>query len=177
MSSHENQMPEQVSRDILRQLVGEFEVVSADKAATSSDFSVANQLYLTWQSRPGAIPHYKEMKPTVIEPSILPNMAVVDIVDGGKDYLFRVYGTAHVAQYGADLTGRRISDIEKANPASKVIRELYTLVLENRDAVFFELFYLNKNDIIKKATGVMLPLVDERGDICRLIGSMDWFRC
>ncbi len=175
MNSHYDKEGHEIPREVLRNLAGKFEIVSADAAATSARFDIPNQLYALWRSLPETPPNFSHFKPGIVDPAILPNSVLMDVLGGGKDYKFRVYGTAHVTHFGADLTGRTVSDVEKVNPASKVIRQVYDMVLAERDAVFFTLDYLNRNDVIKRATGVMLPLAGDDGKINRLYGGMDWF--
>ena len=175
MTAHYDNDGHEIPRDELRNLAGKFEIVSADSAAASARFSIPNQLYTLWQSLPGTPPHFSHFKPGVVDPAILPNSVLMDVLGEGKDYKFRVYGTAHVAHFGADLTGLTVSEVEKINPASKIIRQVYDRVIADRDAVFFTLDYLNKNDVVKRATGVMLPLADDDDKISRLYGGMDWF--
>lgn len=164
------------SRELLRQLVGKFEVVSKSEAINSSRFATSSQLFSLWQSLPGDPPQFALFKPGTIDPALLPKTVLMDVLDNGRDYRFRVYGTVHVTHFGADLTGLPLSEVEKANPAASVIRELYNMVMEQRDAIFFKLDYLSHNDVVKRATGVMMPLSDENSDIVRLFGGMDWFK-
>jgi len=175
MTTHYDKDGHEMDRDGLRSLVGKFDIVDAAATAELDTFKIPNQLYALWQSLPGTPPHFSHFKPGVVDPALLPNSVLMDVLDEGEDYKFRVYGTAHVTHFGADLTGRTVSEVEKLNPASKVIRQVYDMVMVERDAVFFVLDYLNQNDVIKRATGVMLPLADDNGKISRLYGAMDWF--
>lgn len=175
MTTHYDQKGREVPRDDLRNLVGKFKIISSQDAAASDTFYIPNQLHALWHSLPGTPPHFSHFKPGIVDPALLPNSVLIDVIDEGNDYKFRVYGTAHVTNFGADLTGLTVSEVEKINPATKVIRQVYDMVLAERGPVFFVLDYLNRNDVVKRATGVMLPLVDDDDKISRLYGGMDWF--
>jgi len=175
MTAHYDIDGREIPRDELRNLAGKFEIIGADSAAASARFYIPNQLYTLWQSLPGTPPHFSHFKPGVVDPALLPNSVLMDVVGEGEDYKFRVYGTAHVTHFGADLTGLNVSEVEKINPASTIIRQVYDRVMEQCGAVFFTLDYLNQNDVVKQATGVMLPLAGDDGKISRLYGGMDWF--
>lgn len=41
-------------------------------------------------------------------------LVLVEVVDGGADFFYRVYGTEVTAFYGNDFTGKRLSDVEPA---------------------------------------------------------------
>lgn len=175
MTTHYDKDGHEIEEDTLRNLIGKFNIVSAATAAGSSTFDIPSQLFALWQSLPGEPPHFSHFKPGVVDPALLPNSVLMDVLNEGEDYKFRVYGTAHVTHFGADLTGLTTSEVEKINPATRVIRQVYDMVMDQRNEVFFVLDYLNKNDVVKRATGVMLPLADDDGKISRLYGGMDWF--
>ena len=57
---------------------------------------------------------------------ILKNIVLVRVVDGGKDYEFRIVGDAHVQGYGLDFNRMRSSDIERIAPEhGAMMRALY----------------------------------------------------
>jgi len=39
-------------------------------------------------------------------------LVLIDVIDGGADFFYRVYGTEVTAFYGNDLTATRLSDVE-----------------------------------------------------------------
>lgn len=164
-----------LSREDRRNLIGRFQVVTQQDTAESELFVNCNKLAELWSSLPGSPPHFQHFKPGTIGPSLIPNCIMMDVINGGQDYRWRVYGTAHVKHFGADLTGWTVTEVEKANPASKVIREVYDLIMASRAPVFFVLDYVNRNKVVKKASGAMLPLADDAGQIARIVGIMDWF--
>lgn len=165
-----------VSKEVLRQLVGQSETVKAEDALSSTRFPTSTELYHLWQTLPGQPPKHTAFSLGTLSPELLPKMVVMDVLRHGEDYRFRFYGSTHVAHFGGDLTGLTTRDVEKAVPATDIIRQLYDHVLKVKDAVFFQLSYLNQTDVIKRATGIMMPLTDDNGTITRLIGGMDWFR-
>lgn len=165
-----------LSKNVLRELLGQSEIVSLSQAKDSSQFVTSLSLYDMWHQLPGDPPQHSQFSLSALDPTLLPKMVVMDVLGGGEDYRFRFYGSRHVAHFGGDLTGLTTSDVETANPATNIIRQLYDHVLAKRDAVFFRLNYLNRTDVVKRATGVMMPLADSKGTITRLIGGMDWFR-
>lgn len=175
MSNDKTSVGDGLSKEDRRNLIGRFQVLTQQEAAQSQLFLRCNKLFKLWRSFPDTPPHFKHFNPGTIEPALLPNCIMMDVLSGGQDYRWRVYGTAHVKHFGADLTGWTVSDVEKANPASKVIREVYDMIMASRAPVFFVLDYINRNEVVKRASGAMLPLGDDAGQIARIVGIMDWF--
>lgn len=68
-------------------------------------------------------------------------LVLIDVVDGGRDFHYRVYGTAITSFYGNDLTGRLLSAVEPAIQAvvgpeyRRVIAEARPLFVVRRPRV------------------------------------------
>lgn len=48
---------------------------------------------------------------------VLPNMSVVDVLDGGKDYRYRFWGTNNVLKKGIEVTGQLLSELQSRGAA------------------------------------------------------------
>ncbi|WP_119420640.1 PAS domain-containing protein [Desertibaculum subflavum] len=53
-------------------------------------------------------PRCDEVHAAILKPW-LGNVLLLDVVDGGRDFRYRVYGTVVAAHFGFDLTGRLVS--------------------------------------------------------------------
>ncbi len=93
------------AQPILATLKSETRLVSSNEAMVSDDFAMARKLYEFWQSLAPGIPQSNQLKFGKLDPSMMSNMVILDILDGGKDYQWRLFGTTHADQYGEDLTG------------------------------------------------------------------------
>ena len=95
-------------------------------------------------------------------------LLLVDVVDGGRDFVYRLFGTHISAVSGFDMTRRKLSD----HPASPHIREfsmaLYRAVMIRREPV-----WSNYGPAMAVSTAawerVILPLVDAGGTVCRFL--------
>ena len=163
------------AQPILTTLKSETRLFSAKEAMASDDFSMAQQLYELWQSLATDVPQSKQLKIAKLDPSMMSNMVILDILDGGKDYQWRLFGTTHADQYGDDLTGRRVSSVLKENPSVETLRNIFNKAAADTNGTFFELHYLSEGSRIKVATGVMVPLADSQGRIIQLCGCCDWY--
>jgi hypothetical protein len=65
--------------------------------------------------------------------SILANISLARVLDGGDDYEFRIIGDAHVRAYGTNYQGRRVSDVVRAAPKfGKQLKASYDYVRISR---------------------------------------------
>lgn len=149
-------------------------LVPAEEAMASTDFAMARRLYEFWRSLAMGVPQSGQLKVGMLDPSVMSNMVILDILEESGDYQWRLFGTAHADQYGEDLTGRRISSVIKENPSVKALLNIFDQTKTDPNGTFFELHYLNEGSRVKVATGLMAPLGDEKGHIVQLCGCCDW---
>jgi hypothetical protein len=76
-----------------------------------------------WQKKRGErpLPDRRDIVPAEII-KLLPNLHICDVLDAGRDFRFRLFGTALVSFIGMEMTGRCVSEIGKGasivdNPA------------------------------------------------------------
>lgn len=63
-----------------------------------------------------------------IDPAILPRCTVVDVIDGGRDFIYRFWGTARVKLHQFDMTGKSIFAFEPAELAETAARQFRAVV-------------------------------------------------
>jgi hypothetical protein len=95
-------------------------------------------------------------------------LLLVDVLDGGIDFNYRLYGSIVSSVSGLDMTGKRLSD----HPASPHIRDfslaLYRAVIVRREPVWSQ--YGPAAAISTSAwERVIMPLVDDEGRVCRFL--------
>lgn len=77
-----------------------------------------------WEDRRGVndIPDRRDIDVLDLKPW-LGWLNMLDVIDGGRDFRYRVFGTNHVARLGADVTGKLASE------SSAAVRSHFTLFL------------------------------------------------
>src|SRR3546814_17830647 len=60
---------------------------------------------------PGLLPGRQAIDPIVLGPDLLPLMALVEPIDDGSRFRFRLVGTELARNAGLDLTGRYVDEI------------------------------------------------------------------
>ncbi len=71
------------------------------------------------------VPDRRDIDPVDIGPGLLPNVALVDVVDGGARFRNRLVGTAIVERWGVETTGRFLDEIMSESSYRDFIHELY----------------------------------------------------
>ncbi|MCK6451896.1 MAG: PAS domain-containing protein [Alphaproteobacteria bacterium] len=90
-----------------------------------------------WQmhSAGGRLPGVDMVEPFALKPA-LGYIMLLDVLDDGWDYRYRLYGTNIAQRLGQDLTGRRTSDISKRAFTGTFYIAAYRAVLERRAPLF-----------------------------------------
>lgn len=77
----------------------------------------------------------------------LKNTALLRVLDGGSEFVFRITGDQIDVQQGARLQGKTMAEIDKMLPGhGSVLRRIYQLVLEVRAPLAFRGWYLRPAD-------------------------------
>jgi hypothetical protein len=77
-----------------------------------------------WQSlRPQGLPRRSDIDPTAI-PELLANIMMLDVLDEGRDFRYRLAGTAVEHNFGASIKGFILSEIVQAFPSIQPILEV-----------------------------------------------------
>ncbi len=79
----------------------------------------------------------------------LPHILLLDVLDGGRDFRFRLVGTAVVRATGRDVTGRTFSDVYKiGSPAFTTMRSIHHRVVAECHPIFVrcDVFWLPQDD-------------------------------
>lgn len=139
-------------------------------------FKKAFDLFNYWQtlSRTDQL-HRTDLDPIEIGSEVLPNTVLIDVIDGGADFRWRLFGGAHEREYGVSLKGRSISDVIKTNPNAAEILEIFRQCATSREPVFYEAKYANDKGNLRAARGVLLPLFGENDhDVTCILGCSEW---
>jgi len=83
---------------------------------------LAQQLLTYWQSRcpPGGVPARDAIAAADI-PRLLPYLQILEPIDGGRDWAYRLVGTQLTARYSFDWTGQRVSRLYTPERAAWLI--------------------------------------------------------
>lgn len=99
---------------------------------------------------------------------LLPMMTVVDVLDGGKEFQYRYWGSALTAIFGRDETGSLLSEHEMS--ASGEIRaRQFVEVVENFQPMFFMTIFNKSEGLLAEKLNLRLPVADHSNQIAKII--------
>lgn len=132
-------------------------------------------LWEGWADKAGGLPGRGCVDPVEIGPGLLPHIVVIDVIDGGEDFRWRLFGGRHAAEFGMDLTGVRLSDHLSRNASSRAVRALFLACVREAAPIWHTLEYTASTEVLKRAHGVMLPLAGAPPHpVGHLLGVTDW---
>jgi hypothetical protein len=96
----------------------------------------------------------------------LGNLLLMDVVDGGRDFRYRLHGTQLVQLFGADLTGKLVSAL--------AVRDVERLLAEGRTVVASRSWHYTEETVVaeKQHVGIsklILPLAADGHDVDMMI--------
>lgn len=162
------------------QSIRELQLTSIAKRVSLSDaekqpgFEQPLQLLRMWQNFPGALPHASEVRPKLIHNKTLPSMFVLDVIDNGADFRWRLYGTDHSKYFGKDVTGLLMSE---AGPLESSTQQHLVFMGEcyaSRQPILFLTEYSDKLSVRKTTYNIALPLAGDDGEVSRIFGCSVW---
>lgn len=124
-------------------------------------------LWAYWRDKRGSrsMPCRGDIDPTEI-PRLLPNLQLVERIDGR--FRYRLSGTAIVAAYGRELTGKFVDEVIPRHRLA--IAEMhYTTVYETRRAIFVRNKYTTTKSIDLIASRCVLPLSEDDRNVTMLL--------
>jgi len=133
---------------------------------------VLRDLHAYWNSRRGERPMPARADIDVVEiPTLLPFVFLVDVLDGPRDFRFRLAGTHFRETTGQAVTGQRIAAVFPEQFGDEV-RRIWSKVVEERRPV------LGRGDLwisgreYVKWEGMVLPLASDDHAINMLLGGV-----
>ena len=110
-----------------------------------------------WESKRkgGALPARADFDVFELRPW-LGHLNVIEVIDGGRDYRYRLHGNDLVQLLGMDLTGRRLSDL--APEMQGTIRAEHEEVLATRGPCWFSRNRFNRDADHLRIVKLTLPL-------------------
>lgn len=117
----------------------------------------------------GGLPHIRQIDPLELRPA-LGYVMLLDAVDGGRDFRYRLYGSKIAQISNLDMTGRLLSE----HPASTYVAEfgiaVYRAALIRRESI-----YTTRKPTMAEFTAcwqrLAMPLVDDSGAVVRLLAA------
>jgi hypothetical protein len=104
--------------------------------------------YAAWQTARATrlMPSRADMSPRVMR-KFLSFVALVEVLDGGEDFRFRVVGDGIATQQKLPLAGKNIADVDKMVPGfGQFLKGIYKRTLKRREALAYRGTYMRTAD-------------------------------
>ena len=122
----------------------------------------------------GGIPDHKDLNPFAFGPSLAPYLVLFNVIEDGADYEWRVFGTRHETEYGANLTGVRLSSLVGEQETALDFKGVLDTVMDRKCPIPFELSYSSRMRVLREAVGFFMPMTDGGPKVELLFGASDW---
>jgi hypothetical protein len=133
------------------------------------------QLVAYWNARRGArfAPARAEIEPLAIK-QLLPFISMIDVIEDGADFRFRLLGTHIVEALGRDSTGRRFSEVYAGDAAVRQIMiDRMTRITRLKQPVFSRgRCYWRPDRTHKAFEDVNLPLSSDGETVDIILGAL-----
>jgi hypothetical protein len=132
--------------------------------------SAVADLQALWESRHGDafLPPWSAIDVFDLRPW-LGHLILLEVIDGGADFRYRVHGTALVALRGEDLTGRHLSTLPRGR--DRLLQEYRGCIAAARPTVLRRRYLGGGRDYITVVKGI-LPFAEDGRTVDRLLVAM-----
>jgi len=148
---------------------------------TSGDGGVQNEFrddpilgpaYDYWRSkcRNGTLPRRRDIDPTEI-PRLLPHLLISELVDGGTRLRYRLVGTAVVAAYGGELTGKHCDEVCLQERRASAVAQ-YRLICERKQPLLLRHRYLSSHQVPLICHRLVMPLSDDARTVNQFVAAL-----
>lgn len=122
-----------------------------------------------WCSKgwPGRLPTRADIDPMDI-PKLLPNVVLLDVQDGPRDFCYRLIGTGVVHHLAEDLTGKWMSSLDHQRAPSR-IWDSCEKVVETACPLLSAIPYVGPHAEYLYGEDIILPLAGEQGAVDKLL--------
>jgi hypothetical protein len=118
---------------------------------------------------PDALPHLKQIDPLALRPA-LGYVMLLDVVENGRDFRYRLYGSMIASISGFDMTGKLLSE----HPAKSYVTEFglanYRATVKRGEPVYTERHTVGAVQA-SRWQRIALPLVGDDGAIVRIMAG------
>jgi len=139
------------------------------------DLRLIDELVVYWdRKRAGRIgPRRADIDPSDIT-HLLPNVFMVDVINGGADFRYRLVGTRIIEGLGRDNTGKKLSELYADQPTALAkLRARFMLTVDRKVPIFSRgrVFWLPDAQY-RRFTGGSMPLSEDGTNVSIIFGEM-----
>jgi hypothetical protein len=118
----------------------------------------------------GELPRRRDIDPTTL-PKLLPHLQLIDVVESGTRFRYRLVGTALVTAFGKEYTGKHLDELFKGERLAYATH-VYSTVCARRRPVFLRNRYSTTKDVAMTANRLYMPLSDDGCSVNIILGAL-----
>lgn len=129
-------------------------------------------LYDYWLSKRGgrAMPSRADIEPTELR-GLLPHVFLIDVLEPGKTYRYRLVGTAVEEAVGVSLTGKLLSEVATGR-IFDFVSHVFHDVSVHRTVCYFESNFAFKEEFSVMYRRLLMPLSADGREVDMMLGAM-----
>lgn len=104
---------------------------------------------------------------------VLPHMMIFSVVDGGRDFVYRLVGSRIRDFLSADYTGQRLLEVEATKPADTILSN-FQACMECRKPVLGNIPYVGPKSDFVTMEDIVLPLSSDGDTVDQIIVVLDF---
>lgn len=134
-----------------------------------------NQLWDYWRSKKkeDLLPSRKDIDAISLS-RLLPRLYLIEVLQRGLDFRYRLMGEAMVAMNGRSLVGMRMSDLIQQDPKQRPIFEIYQQVASERQPMFGHMIYDTISGIRRSTEFSLFPLASGGHIVDMILGGIEY---
>lgn len=117
-----------------------------------------------------AMPQRADIDPDELR-TVLSHLQITEVVEGGSRFRYRLVGTAIVAAFGAEFTGKFVDELVSGERDS-FVHSCYRAVCAARRPAFVRSKYVTTKDVDLTANRVLLPLSADAAAVEQILGAL-----
>lgn len=128
------------------------------------------QLFDYWRTKASsrAAPRRADIDPVLEIPSVVPHVGLVDVLEGGRDFRFRVAGGEMRDMFGRELRGLKLSETRLNDDGDASLVEFRQVVATGRPGCRFHDFTQRGGQRIRYER-LLCPLTNDGGQVHMLL--------
>lgn len=126
--------------------------------------------YWNRQRRNRAMPARRDIDPLDV-PRLLPNLQLVEVLEGGRRFRYRLVGTALVNAFGSEYTGKYLDELF-SDERRQVAHHVFRTVCETRRPMFLRNSYGTRKNVQMVANRLYMPLSQDGRTVNLIMGCL-----
>lgn len=126
--------------------------------------------------REAGIPDRREIDPSMMPRTIIPSVALLEILDGGADARYRLAGQEFNENFGANLKGKKTTELTEGAYRDYILNHL-RILLDEGQAIYSESAFRWDRGGQLRTRRIMMPLsLGTPGEIAMVLKLQTWPR-